>query len=81
MKTLLDYTPGVSCEAWAAMWDFESQIGRTEEEEAWDEIHQLAIFLMDAQDPEGKLLLFLLDTICAKNPPDVGAEKEVFSVS
>ena len=59
----------------------ESQIGRTEEEEAWDEIHQLAIFLMDAQDPEGKLLLFLLDTICAKNPPDVGAEKEVFSVS
>ena len=63
------------------MWDFESQIGRTEEEEATDEIHQLAIFLMDAQDPEGKLLLFLLDTICAKNPPDVGAEKEVFSVS
>ena len=40
MKTLLDYTPGVSSEAWAAMWDFESQSGRTDEDEATDEIHQ-----------------------------------------
>ena len=78
--------PGVSMETMNALDELESNREVAAREEVSQEVYQLAAFLKKVHDPEGKLLLLLLDTICAKFPADESREKwqfrtEVFSVS